>query len=83
MFDAITSEASYEGTVEELMDRLKTLPQNRKARLQLLPEEEDQLFNASPEDRSRALDEIAALNKGRPVLSLEALRRESIYEENL
>ena len=77
------TETTYEGTIEELIVRLKTFPGKMKARLQLLPDDEDNLFNASPEERSNALDEIAAMNKGRPVLSTEALRRENIYDFTL
>ena len=43
--------------------------------------EEENLFHATPEERARALDEIAEMNRGLPVLPPEAFERESIYED--
>jgi hypothetical protein len=39
------------------------------------------LYHATAEERSRALDEIAEMNKGVPVLPAEAYNRESLYED--
>jgi hypothetical protein len=73
------------GTSEQILDHLKTL--SRKTHLTLIvPNEDDSdeapsnLHHASPEDRARALDEIARLNHDVPVLPAEAYNRESLYE---
>lgn len=41
------------------------------------------LFHATPEERARALDEIAQMNTNLPVLPPEAYNRESLYDESL
>jgi hypothetical protein len=46
-------------------------------------EEEDNLFNASPEEREKALDEIAAMNKDIPPLPDYVFSRENMYGDQL
>ena len=75
-----------EGTRKEIQDHLETLDGNIRLTL-IVPAESEpigapqNLHNATPEERARALDEIAELNQGIPVLRLEAYNRVSLYEE--
>jgi hypothetical protein len=83
----MTQPQVIEGTPKEIQNHLKTL--NDKMRLTLIvPAESEQeetpknLHHATPQERARALDEIADMNKDVPVLPPEAYNRESLYEEN-
>lgn len=75
------------GTPRELADRLKGLDENLRATLIVpaeLSEQEEEpknLHHASPEERARALDEIAEMNRDLPALPPEAYKRENLYEE--
>ena len=84
----MTQPQVIEGTPKEIRDHLKGL--NGKTRLTLIvPAESDQeetpqnLHHASPEERARALDGIAEMNRDIPALPPEAFRRENLYEERL
>jgi len=75
-----------EGTRKEIQDHLETLDSNTRLTL-IIPADSEptgapkNLHNATPEERARALDEIAELNRGVPVLPPEAYNRESLYED--
>jgi hypothetical protein len=77
-----------EGTPEEIQDHLKTLNSNMRLTL-IVPAQSEQgempknLHHATPEERARALDEIAEMNRDLPVLPPEAFRRENLYEERI
>jgi hypothetical protein len=77
-----------EGTPKEIQDHLKGLNGNTRITL-IVPAEGEQveapqnLHQATPEERARALDEIAEMNRDLPALSDEAFRRENLYEERL
>jgi hypothetical protein len=74
------------GTRDQILDHLKTV--HGRSQLTLIVENADEhpdavanLHEASPEERSRALDEIAASNKDVPILPPEAFNRESLYAD--
>jgi hypothetical protein len=70
----------FEGTLDEIQDRLRELRGNPRLTL-IISEEADKvaqpmlLHHATPEERARALNEIAEMNRGLPVLPAEAFRR--------
>jgi hypothetical protein len=75
-----------EGTPTEIRDRLQGINGNTRLTL-IIPAEGEQenapknLHHATPEERARALDEIATMNKDVPELPPEAYNRDSLYEE--
>ena len=75
-----------EGTPEEIQSYLKELNENTRLTL-IIPAEGERketpknLHRATPEERARALDEIAEMNRDLPALPDEAFRRENLYEE--
>jgi hypothetical protein len=88
MYDIQALEETVEGTIGEVLIRLKNLSPQRKARIQILPEtdqedEEGDLFNASIEEQDLALDEIATMNKDIPPLPDHVFSRENIYGTDL
>jgi hypothetical protein len=76
-----------QGTLQEIQDCLKGLNGNMRLTL-IVPAEEEQeeppknFHHATPEERARALDEIAEMNRDLPILPPEAYNRESLYEES-
>ena len=71
-------------TKTEIEQRLKWIdPDARLILIELGADEQSDAnyFAASPEERARALDEIAALNRDLCTLPHNALRREHLYEE--
>jgi hypothetical protein len=75
-----------EGTRKEIQDHLNTLDSNLRLTLIVQADGEPSeapknLYYATPDERARALDEIAEMNKGVPVLPAEAFNREALYEE--
>jgi len=82
----MTQPQVIEGTPKEIQDHLKSLNGNTRLML-IVPAEKEQeeatknLHHATPEERARALDEIAEMNRDLPVLPDEAFRRENLYEE--
>lgn len=70
----------------EIQDRLKGLSEDVRLTL-IVPAESEpgetlpNLHHATPEERARALDEIAEMNRDLPALPAEAYRRENLYEE--
>ncbi len=83
----MTQPQVIEGTPTEIQDHLKGLNGNTRLTLIVPADGEQQetpknLHHATPEERARALDEIAAMNKDVPVLPPEAYNRESLYEES-
>ena len=83
----MTQAQVIEGTPREIQDHLKTLNDNMRLTL-IIPAESEQaetlknLYHATPEERARALDEVAEMNKNVPVLPSEVYNRESLYEES-
>ncbi len=84
----MNSTLMIEGTPQELVDKLKGF--SRTLRLTLVVPgqvEQDEmpqnLHHGTPEERSRALDEIAGMNRGIPALPPEAFSRENLYEEDV
>jgi hypothetical protein len=81
-----TYEAVYESGVIRLPADVR-LPEHTMVYVVVPQGEEKQietpknLYDATPEERARALDEIAEMNKDVPVLPPEAYNRESLYEE--
>ncbi len=83
----MTQAQVIEGTPKEIQDHLKTINGNIRLTLIVPVEGEEEetpqnLHHATPEERARALDEIAQMNKDVPVLPPEAYNRESLYEES-
>lgn len=73
-----------EGTPQEIADHLKRFSGNARLRLIIPPESEEgvappNLHHATPEERARALDEIAEMNRDLPALPDEACRRENLH----
>ncbi len=76
-----------EGNLTEIQAYLKGLNGNTRLTL-IIPGEGEQespknFYHATPEERARALDEIAEMNRDLPALPEEAFRRENLYEERL
>jgi len=77
-----------EGTPDELREYLSQLDGNLRLTLLIpagseLEETPENLRKSTPEERSRALDEIAEMNRDLPALPPEAFSRETLYEERL
>ncbi len=75
-----------EGTPKEIQGLLRTLSDTIRLTLIVPPESEHiegakNLVHSTPEDRARALDEIAAMNRDLPALPNEVFSRENLYEE--
>lgn len=76
-----------EGNPREIQDHLKGLGGN--VRLTLIVNADGDLHETrnnihhTPEERARALDEVAAMNRDLPALPPEAFRRENLYEDRL
>jgi hypothetical protein len=75
-----------EGTWEEINRDHAAELTGRHVRLIVIPddkgsEQEDNFFRATPEERSAALDALAEMNRGLPILPPEAFDRENLYEE--
>lgn len=84
----MTQPQVIKGTPQEIQDYLQGLEGNTRLTL-IIPAEGEQeetpknLHHATPEERARALDEIAEMNRNLPVLPPEAFRRENLYEDRL
>ena len=77
-----------EGTPKEIGDHLNTISENTRLTLFVPAESEPleipkSLHHATAEERARALDEIAEMNKNVPVLPAEAYNREALYEDTV
>lgn len=75
-----------EGTWEEINRNHAAELTGRQVRLIVIPDDkgrqqENNLFHATPEERSAALDALAEMNRGLPTLPPEAFDRENLYEE--
>ena len=84
----MTQPQVIQGTPKEIQDRLQGINRNTQLTLIIPAEEEPEeqpknLHHATPEERARALDEIAKMNRDLPALPDEAYRRENLYEERL
>ena len=75
-----------EGTGEEIAAQLKRQPNQRFRLVPLVDTRETAIPRntaLSPQERIRALDELAALNTGLPILTDEAFDRERLAEARL
>ncbi len=76
----------YEGTWDEITEQIRS-EFSDKQRFKVIVMSEEQVdkqhfyFTATQEEFDRALDEIAEMNRGLPVLPDEAFDRENLYEE--
>jgi hypothetical protein len=73
-------------TKTEIEQRLKWIDPD--ARLILIEISDDEpsdvnFHDASPEERARALDEIAEMNRDLPIIPNDVFRREHLYEDRI